>query len=68
MFLKISWKGDVTFCVRALSHSFSQRTDEMAKTSVKAALTCRVESLNQGLLITKKQPRRHVRQPSLAEK
>jgi hypothetical protein len=40
----------------------------MAKTSVKVALTRRVESLTQGLLITKKQPRRHVEQPSLAEK
>ena len=39
----------------------------MAKTLVKATLTRRVESLTQGLLITKTQPRRHVRQPSLAE-
>ena len=68
VFLKTSWKGAVTLCVRSLSHSFTQRTDEMEKTSVKAALKRRVESLTQGLPITKKQQRRHVRQPSLAEK
>lgn len=63
-------RGCYALCYVTVTQVFSKdwRAEEMAETSFKAALTRRVESLNQGLLITKKQTCRQVRQPSLAEK